>query len=196
MVASSDPASLQGAFNALVGLFDRVGLQNNVGKTVGMVCQPCQAAGNITTASYGRRITGEGHSYRERQRDQVECKECAEQLAAGSLSIHLMTQHGRAAGQRRQWSTPAKGRVPQEYQTSFLAKGGLHTCPVDGCPGKLVTRTAMRVHFMHRHFLDTVVILEGGTFPHPWFARCTFPVPRRGLNGRHPGTVQCLYGLC
>ena len=26
MVASSDPACLQGAFNALVGLFDRVGL--------------------------------------------------------------------------------------------------------------------------------------------------------------------------
>ena len=40
MVASSDPACLQGAFNALVGLFDRVGLQTNVGKTVGMVCHP------------------------------------------------------------------------------------------------------------------------------------------------------------
>ena len=76
MVASSDPAWLQGAFNALVGLFDRVGLQTNVRKTVGMVCHPCQAAGNITKAAYGRRIMGEGNSYRERQRDQVECEEC------------------------------------------------------------------------------------------------------------------------
>ena len=58
MVASSDPAWLQGAFNALVGLFYRVGLKTNVGNTVGMVCHPCQAAGNITTAAYGRRITG------------------------------------------------------------------------------------------------------------------------------------------
>ena len=65
MVASSDPAWLQGAFNALVGLFDRVGLQTNVRKTVGMVCHPCQAAGNLTTEAYGRRITEEGHSYRE-----------------------------------------------------------------------------------------------------------------------------------
>ena len=37
MVVSLDPAWLQGAFTALVGLFDRVGLQENVGKTVSMV---------------------------------------------------------------------------------------------------------------------------------------------------------------
>ena len=58
MVASSDPVWLQGAFNALVGLFYRVGLQTNVGKTVGMVSHPCQSAGNLTTETYGRRIMG------------------------------------------------------------------------------------------------------------------------------------------
>ena len=36
IVASSDPCCLQWAFNALVGLFERVGLRNNVGKTVSM----------------------------------------------------------------------------------------------------------------------------------------------------------------
>ena len=41
MVVLSDPAWLQGAFTALVGLFDRVGLRTNVGKTVSMVCHPC-----------------------------------------------------------------------------------------------------------------------------------------------------------
>ena len=76
MVASLDPTWLQGAFNALIGLFDRVGLQNNVRNTVGIVCHPFQAAGKLTTAAYGRRITGEGQSYRERLRDQVACKEC------------------------------------------------------------------------------------------------------------------------
>ena len=58
MVASLDPVWLKVAFNALVGLFDRVALQNNVRKTVGMVCHSCQAAGNLTTAAYRRRITG------------------------------------------------------------------------------------------------------------------------------------------
>ena len=65
MVASSDPRWLQGAFNTLVGLFDRVGLLKNVGKTVGMVCQPCQAAGNLSEAACGRRVTRESPTYRE-----------------------------------------------------------------------------------------------------------------------------------
>ena len=58
MVASSDPRWLQGAFNALVGLFYRVSLQKNVGKIVGMVCHPFHAAGNLSEAAYGRRFTG------------------------------------------------------------------------------------------------------------------------------------------
>ena len=37
MVASYDPRWLQWAFNALLSLFERVGLQKNVGKTVSMV---------------------------------------------------------------------------------------------------------------------------------------------------------------
>ena len=61
MVASSDPAWIQGVFNALVGLFGRVGLRTNVGKIVSMVCHPFQAtAGNITQATYGRILTGGG----------------------------------------------------------------------------------------------------------------------------------------
>ena len=87
MVASSDPVWMQGAFNALVVLFDRVGLQTNVRKTVGMVCHPCQAAGNLTTAAYMRRITGDGQSYRERLRDQVACKECGELLASAHCRV-------------------------------------------------------------------------------------------------------------
>ena len=63
MVISSDPAWLQGAFTALVSIFDRVGLLTNVGKTVSMVCHPCQAGdGNRTEEAYGRRITGEERS--------------------------------------------------------------------------------------------------------------------------------------
>ena len=52
----------------------------------------------------------------------------------------------------------------------------------------------MRVHFVHRHVLNTVVVLEEGNFPHPRCARCDIQVPRRALNGRHPGTAQCVKG--
>ena len=51
MVVSSDPAWLQGAFSALVAIFDRECLQTKVGKTVSMASHPCWVgAGNRTEA--------------------------------------------------------------------------------------------------------------------------------------------------
>ena len=68
MVVLSDPAWLQGAFTSLVGIFDRVGLMTNAGKMVRMVCHPYRAgAGNRIEEAYGRRLTGVGRSYAERQ---------------------------------------------------------------------------------------------------------------------------------
>ena len=159
MFASSDPGWLHGALKTLVGLFDRMGLQTNAGKTVGMVCHPCQAARNLTTEAYGRRVTGVGPTYRERLKGQVACGECVEMLEVGSLSSHLMTQHGRAAGRWRKLISLAVGIGPHIYRMSLPAKGGPRKCPVAGCPGRVATRTEMRVHFVHRNVLDTVVIL-------------------------------------
>ena len=83
MVGATDPKWLQGAFSALVAIFDRVGLQNNVNKTVSMACQPCQAgSGNRSTDGYRRRVAGEGLSDRERQRERVACGECGVEIAA------------------------------------------------------------------------------------------------------------------
>ena len=97
MVGASDPEWLQGAFSALVAIFDRVGLQTNVDKTVRMACQPCRAgSGNRSAEGYRRRVTGEGKSFRERQRERVACGECGVEIAAGSLSGYLMTQHRKA----------------------------------------------------------------------------------------------------
>ena len=109
IVASSDPHWLQGTFDTLIGLFDRVGLWTHVGKTVGMVFRPCQAAGNQLEAAYGRQITGEGPTYQERQKGRVQCREYGEEMAAGYVAGHTMTQHGRAAEARRSWKTSATG---------------------------------------------------------------------------------------
>ena len=67
MVAFSEPCWLQDVFSTLVGIFNRVGLRTNVGKTVGMVYRPCHAAGTQLEAAYGQQMTGEGTSYQERQ---------------------------------------------------------------------------------------------------------------------------------
>ena len=74
MVVSLDPAWLQGAFSALVDIFDSVGLQTNVGKTVSMACHPCRAgAGKRIEAGYSWRLEGVGKTYAERQRERVVC---------------------------------------------------------------------------------------------------------------------------
>ena len=52
----------------------------------------------------------------------------------------------------------------------------------------------MRVHFVHRHVHDTVVILEEGNLPLPRLPRCDLQVSRKALNGRHLGTSQCRTG--
>ena len=52
LVAPTDPEWLQGAFDTLVGMFDRVGLRTNVGNMVGMVFRPCQTAGTQSEAAY------------------------------------------------------------------------------------------------------------------------------------------------
>ena len=66
MVRATDPQWLQGAFSALVAIFDRVGLLTDVDKTVSMACQPCRGggSGNRTPDGYRRRVMGEGLSYR------------------------------------------------------------------------------------------------------------------------------------
>ena len=60
--------------------------------------------------------------------------------------------------------------------------------------GSLATRTVMRVHFVHRHVQETVVMLEEGNLPHPRCPRCDMQVPRKVLNGRHLGNAQCKKG--
>ena len=191
MVASSDPQWIHGAFITLVGLFDRVGLRTNVGKTVGMVCRPCQAAGTQLEAAYGRLMAGEGLTYREQQKGWMYCRECGEEMAAGSLEGHKMTQHGRASEYIRIWKTSAMGEEPWTYRMAFPSKGVPRSCLMEGCPGRAVTRTEMQVHVMNRNVLDTMVILEEVNIPHPRCPQCDMLVPWRTLNGRHPATVQC-----
>ena len=102
MVASSDPCWLQWSFNSLVGLFECVGLCTNVGKMVIMTCRPCPAAGNQSEEAYIRKMTGEGPTYWERQKERVECGDCKKDMAEGSLASHQMIQHGKAKADK--WS--------------------------------------------------------------------------------------------
>ena len=129
----------------------------------------------------------------EIQRERIECVECGEFLAVRSMSSHLMNRHGKAAGRQRLWTPQTEGG-DKTYRMSFPTKGGPRRCPVEGCPGDLATRKVMRVHLVHRHVQDTVVMLEEGNLPHPRCPRCDIQAPRKALNGRHLGTAQFAKG--
>ena len=52
----------------------------------------------------------------------------------------------------------------------------------------------MQVHFLYRHVLYTLVIMEEGKLPHPQCPHCDMLVPRRALNYGHPATSHCARG--
>ena len=59
-----------------------------------------------------------------------------------------------------------------------------------------MTRTKLRIHFVHRHVRDTVVITEEGNHPHP-HPRCPayeMVLPWAVLNCRHPAMSLCVRG--
>ena len=73
VIASIDPGWLQLAFDFLARLFDQVGLQMNVHKTVRMVFWPFRAAGVQADEAYTRRMAGEGRIFKDQQREHVLC---------------------------------------------------------------------------------------------------------------------------
>ena len=109
MIAFSDLGWLQGVFSTLVGLFDSVVLKKNSRKTAGMVFNLCQSVGTQLEAVYELRMTVAGPYYQERQRVRVQCSECGEDMALGSLAFHLQTHHRKATGSRRHWGGPSPG---------------------------------------------------------------------------------------
>ena len=66
LVASTDPEWIQGAFDTLTGLFDRVELCKNIDDMVDMLLRTCRVSGNQSETLYERRMTGERLTYQER----------------------------------------------------------------------------------------------------------------------------------
>ena len=50
---------------------------------------------------------------------------------------------------------------------SLTRSAGFIGCPVEGYEGWKMTRTNIRIHFVHCHMWDTIVIMEEGKCPHP-----------------------------
>ena len=66
--------------------------------------------------------------------------------------------------------------------------------PVRGLQERTISRENIRVHFVHRHVRDTIVILEEGNCPHPLCPDCDMFALRSALNWWHYDTTLCAQG--
>ena len=77
----------------VVIVFERVGLQTNLGKTKEMVCTLGLIWGKHGVSMYKWRATG-GVDLRERKKIRVSCEECVTIMSASSLRHHMECTHG------------------------------------------------------------------------------------------------------
>ena len=78
------------------------------------------------------------------------------------------------------------------YRVSFPMAAGSIGCQVGGCKGQAMTHINLRIHFMHRHVQDTLVILEERNCPHPHCLACDMLVPWSELNHHQPAMSLCI----
>ena len=67
-------------------------------------------------------------------------------------------------------------------------------CLAEGYLGGMTNRTNLRVHFVHHHMRETIVILEEGKQPHSRLPKFDMFVLQQALNGRHPYIYLCRWG--
>jgi hypothetical protein len=190
----TDADALQRATDIIVELFQRIRLQANPTKTKAMVCAPPPSVTRISSPAYKRRTSDRtAQTYRERIKQQVECDICGTSVQAQNMQQHKKIKHGIDLSLTQQATPPHLSTADgNTYTISMPHFKDTAQCFVLGCEAIIKTRYNMRCHFMHRHFQDTIIIMEEGTLP-----RCTlcgmFVTPLQ-LAGRHTESVLCKRG--
>ena len=93
---------VQGDLTVSVAIFQHMGLETNLEKTKALVCTPGYIWGKCSEADYKRRSTGEGATFRERNRVRVICTVFMVKVATLSMKVHVLRQHDRSLPQTRE----------------------------------------------------------------------------------------------
>ena len=154
---------MQGELDTLTGILDRVGIWNNVGKIVGMFCCSYRAVVTQLEAAYEWRMKG-GGGFPTGLVSRYRCSAwTAEQTWRQGC---LWTTYRRSMELAWELSgIPPSAGEPQTYRISLPNAAGPWEYQVKGCKGRAAAITGLHVHFLHRHVLDTEVILEKGNPP-------------------------------
>jgi hypothetical protein len=153
-----------------------------------MIQHPTSPLTNISSTAYRRRMTGTGHSHKQRLQQIVTCPDCSTSLHSGSLCTHHKRLHGidEIPEPLRADRTNISATSVTPYKASF-PKGSCkqQQCPVPGCSGYFKNPIDLRTHFMMRHPYDSVHIMEEGSQPLEQCWKCGMHVPYSALNRNH-----------
>ena len=100
------------------------------------------------------------------------------------------TQSGKGGPGRYPYPPPPPAET-RKWWISFTWVAREVVWTVEGCLGRSLIRTALRVHFMQHHVWDTIVVLEEGNQPHPQCPRCDIFFPWEALNSHQPSMKIC-----
>ena len=102
----------------MVRMFERFGLQTNLNNTKAVICTTGFIWGQQGAEAYKLRATGEGPTFRERNKTRLSCEECVETMAASSLRHHIDRAHVRVLPQVRGVDVGVVGL--EVYKVSFI----------------------------------------------------------------------------
>ena len=91
LIAARDPSTLQKAVDALVAIFERVGLKTNTEKTEAMTFVTGRILTPLTKEAYQARMSD--FQGEEKKGRRVSCHVCKKEMVVESLKSHLATQH-------------------------------------------------------------------------------------------------------
>ena len=185
-LASPDKKWLQDAVEVLVELFSRVGLRTNTEKTKAMICLPGAIRTYYSEAAYKRKLEGHGETYSQRKRRRIDCVECGRDLAVGSVTSHMRSQHGMEP-------VPPGPAAPlsHTHYADVYRQTRRHpiTCPVPDCIYSARSENLLRRHFATRHPGDTFQV-RGEIFNAPC-ERCGMQVAPNNLARGHRFSELC-----
>ena len=141
-------------------MFERIGLQKNLGKIKAMVFTPGFIWVQQGPATYMRRATGEGATFWEIKKTRVICAERRGKMAVSSLCHHTERSHSIVLPHTR--GVDIGGRGSKNYVVSFPLILKLVEYLVEGCTERAKKPGRIREHFIYRHWKAKVeIVLEG-----------------------------------
>jgi Reverse transcriptase (RNA-dependent DNA polymerase) len=160
LITGNTLQDIQQYLNIITELFSRIGLRTNANKTKVLVGRPEINNHRICSPVFNRRFGGSDPSYAEYKKQPVECPICKLVLQRVSLPRHMINQHDvYELPTTRNSVTPYFQQQPETYQI-LMDDNNYVDCPVPTCPGTYAKRYSMRLHFQHRHWMDTLIINE------------------------------------